>query len=127
MFDLSSVSSKTLYREFRSRKEIAPTAQAKFKGEYPSLSIDWREIFSLAFNVTLDTNLRVFQHKLLNRIIFTNDKRFKFKLVDSPSCTFCKTNEESLEHLLFFLKITEFFWKEVLSWLAICNNEIVDF
>ena len=127
MFDLSSVSSKTLYREFRSRKVIPPTAQAKFKEEYSSLSVDWKEIYSLAFNVTLDTNLRAFQYKLLNRIIFTNDKLFKFKLVDSPSCTFCKTNEESLEHLLFFCKITEFFWKEVLSWLAILNNEIVDF
>jgi len=30
MFDLSSISSKTLYREFRSRKEIPWTAQAKF-------------------------------------------------------------------------------------------------
>ena len=127
MFDLSSVSSKILYREFRSRKEIPPTAQAKFKEEYPSLSIEWKEIYSLAFNVTLDTNLRVFQYKLLNRIIFTNDKLFKFKLVDSPSCTFCKTNEESLEHLLFSCKITEFFWKEVLSWLAILKNERVDF
>ena len=36
------------------------------------------------------------------------------------------TNEESLEHLLLFCKITEFFWKEVLSWLAILSNEIVD-
>ena len=40
MFDLSSISSKTLNREFRSRKEIPPTAQAKFKEEYPSLAID---------------------------------------------------------------------------------------
>ena len=61
------------------------------------------------FTFTLDTNLRVFQYKLLNRIIFTNDKLFKFKLVDSPFCTCCKTNEESLEHLLFFCKITELF------------------
>ena len=79
------------------------------------------------FTLTLDTNLRVFQYKLLNLIIFTNDKLFKFQLEDSPSCTFCKTNEESLEHLLFFCKIIEFFWKEVLSWLAILINEIVDF
>ena len=112
MFDLSSVSSKTFYREFRSRREIRSTAQAKFKEGYPSLSIDRKEIYSLAFNVTLD------------RIIFTNDKLFKFKLVDSPSCTSCKANKESLEHLLFLCKITEFFWKEVLSWLAILNNEI---
>ena len=124
----SNVSSKTFYREFRALKVIPPTAQAKFREDYPSLSIDWKEIYSLAFNVTLDTNLRVFQYKLLNSIIFTNDKLFKFKLVDSPSCTFCKTNEESLEHLLFFCKITEFFCrKEVLSWLAILNNGIDDF
>ena len=62
MFDLSSVSSKTLYSEFCSRKVILPTAQAKFKEEYPSLSIDWKEIYSLAFNVTLGTNLREFQY-----------------------------------------------------------------
>ena len=114
-------------REFRSRNEIPPTAQAKCKEEYPSLAIDWKEIYSLAFNVTLDTNLRVFQYKLLNRIIFTNGKLLIFKLVDSLSCTYCKIDEESLEHLLFFRKITEFFWKEVLSWLAILNNKIVDF
>ena len=71
--------------------------------------------------------MRVFQYKFLNGIIFANDKLLKFKLVDSPYCTFCKTNEESLEHLLFFCKIPEFFWKEVLSWLAILNNEIDDF
>ena len=66
---------KHFTESFVPRKEIPPTAQAKFKEEfYPSLSIDWKEIYSLAFNVTLDTNLRVFQYKLLNRIIFTNDK-----------------------------------------------------
>ena len=122
LFDLLSVSSKTFYREFHSHKEIPPNAQAKFKEEYPSLSIDWKEIDSLAFNVTLNTNLRVFQYKLLDRIVFMNDKLFKFKLVDSLSCTFCKINEESLEHLLFFCKITEFFWKEVLSWLVILKS-----
>ena len=53
MFDLSSVSSKTLYREFRSRKVISPTAQAKCNEDYSSLSVDWKEIYSLAFNVTL--------------------------------------------------------------------------
>lgn len=114
MFDLSSVSSNTFYREFRCCREIPPIAQAK---EYPSLSIDWKEIYSLAFNLILDTNFRVFQYKLLNRIIFTNDKLFKFKLVDLPSYIFCKTNEESLEHLLFLCKITERSTSNIISFL----------
>ena len=104
MLDLSSISSKTLYREFHSSKELPLTAQSKLKEEYPSLCIDWTEIYSLAFNVTLDTKLRVFQYEFLNRIIFTNDELFKFKIVDLPFCTFCKTNEEMLHHLLFFCK-----------------------
>ena len=105
MVDLSSISSKTLYREFCSRKEIPPAAQAKLKDNYPNLSTDWKEIYSLAFNVTLDTKLRLFQYKLLNHIIFTNIyKLYKLKIVDSPFFTFCKINEESLEHLLFSVR-----------------------
>ena len=127
MIDLASISSKMVYKEFRSRKEIPPTAQAKFKDEYPELSIDWKKIYSLAFSVTLDTNLRVFQYKLPNRIVFTKNKLYKFKIVDSPLCTFCKIEEESLEHLLFFCKATEVFWKEVLSWLAIHKNKTLNF
>jgi len=41
-------------------KEILPTSQAKLD-EYPNLSVNWKEIYSLAFNVTLHTKLRVFQ------------------------------------------------------------------
>ena len=71
MIDLASISSKMVYKEFRSLKEILPTAQAKFKDKYPELSIDWKKIYPLAFSVTLDTNLRVFQYKLLNRIVWS--------------------------------------------------------
>ena len=86
MFDLSSVSSKTLYREFRSRKVMPPTAQAKFKEEYSSLSVDWKEIYSLAFNVTLDTNLRAFQYKLLNRICHLVPSVRQMKSLSSICC-----------------------------------------
>ena len=109
------------------KKFLQPPAQAKFKDEYPELSIDWKKIYSLVFSVTLDTSLRVFQYKLLNRIVFTNNKLYKFKIVDSPLCTFCKIEEESLEHILFSCKATEVFWKEVLSLLAIYKNKTLIF
>ena len=32
------------------------------------------------------------------------EKAHKFKIVDSPLCAFCNTENESLEHLLFFLQ-----------------------
>ena len=47
------------FNPFRSFLSLHAAAQAKLKDEY---------------NVTLDIKLRVFQYKLLNRIIFTNNK-----------------------------------------------------
>ena len=126
MLDISSISSKIVYEEFLSRKVIPPTAQNKYKKEYPNLSVDWKKIYSLAFSVTLDTKLRAFQYKLLNHIVYTNDRLYKFKIVDSPLCAFCNSENESLEHLLFLCKASEVFWKEVLSWLAIHKNELLN-
>ena len=127
LVDLTSTTSKLLYKEFCSHKATPPTAQAKLEDKHPNCSFNWKKIYSLAFSVTLDTKLRAFQYKLLNRIVFTNDKLFRFNIVESPLCTFCTVDEESLEHLLFFCEVTELFWKEILSWLARCSDEAIDF
>ena len=36
-------------------------------------------------------------------------------LIDSPNCTFCQEDAESIEHLLFSCRISSEFWKHVLS------------
>ena len=124
--NLSDTKSRVLYKQFRSHKQTSPTAQAKLKNRYPDLSVDWKNIYSLAFEVTLDTKLREFQYKLLNLIIFTNEKLYKFKIIESLLCTFCNEEVESLEHLSYLCKISSFFWKELLSWLAVQRNKDLD-
>ena len=101
--DLANITSKLVYREFRSFKQTSATAKAKIWSKYPDLSIDWKRLYSLALETTLDTKLREFQYKLLNLIVFTNKKLYHFKMVESPLCVFCNEEEESLEHLLYFL------------------------
>ena len=44
-------------------------------------------------------------------------------LSQSPNCTFCNEEPESLEHLLSRCKVSSEFWKQVLSWLK--ENNIV--
>ena len=63
VFDLSSISSKILYREFRSLKEILSITQAKLNDGYPNLSVDRKEICLLVLNITLDTKVRVPKYK----------------------------------------------------------------
>jgi len=64
---------------------------------------DWKKLpfHSLPFAVIVETKNREFQYKILNDIIYTNDKLFRFKMIESPLCTFCQKEDESLEHLLF--------------------------
>ena len=45
--------------------------------------------------VTIDTNLRIFQHKILNSVLYLNEKLFKFKIVSSPLCSFCNSGNEN--------------------------------
>ena len=70
------ITSKLVYREFRSVKQTTATAKTKILSRYPDLSIDWKRLYSLTFETTLDTKLRQFQYKLLNVIVFTNKKLY---------------------------------------------------
>ena len=49
--------------------------------------------------------------------IFTNEKLYLIVVVESPNCTFCQEEAESVKHLLFSCRISSDFWKHVLSWL----------
>ena len=51
--DLSNVTSKLLYSEFKARKQTPPTAQKKLQNKYPELAVDWKKIYSLPFVVTI--------------------------------------------------------------------------
>ena len=76
------------------------------------------EIYSLPFTVAHDTKTREFQYKLLNNIVFTNEKLFRFKMIDSPLCAFCQTEVEPPEHLFFHCNVTKSFWQLLFSWIS---------
>ena len=77
----------------------------------------------LEANTLFITN-RSFQFKNINRIVFTSEKLFRFGMADSPSCAFCQTEGESVEHLVLSCKVSSSFWKHVLSWLHDYNISV---
>ena len=96
-----------------------PTAQSRFNEMLPDSELVWNKIYSLPFQVALDTKSRDFQYKTLNRISFTNAKLSKFKLVESPLCSFSGKEEETPEHLFVFCQYAELSGKKS---LACCVN-----
>ena len=59
-----------------SLKQTPATAKAKILHKYPDLviAIDWKKLYSLAFETKLNTKLRELQYKILNLIIFMNKR-----------------------------------------------------
>ena len=128
LIPILDASSKHIYRSFLAKKQTTPTAKdrEKLSAKYHRLTIDWKRVYLLSFRTTLETKLRGLQFKILNRIVFTNEKLFRFDMAESDKCAFCQTEVESIEHLHFSCKYPLFFGNIiVLSWLR-DNNITVE-
>ena len=68
--------------------------------KYLNMLTDWKKVYLLPFQSTLESKDREFQYKVLNRIVFTNEKFCCLGIVESPICAFCLEELESVEHFL---------------------------
>ena len=76
------VSSKQIYQIFVGLKQISPSAKQKLTDKYSNTIIEWEKVYSLPFCTTLESKIREFQYKILNCIVFTNVKLYRFGLAD---------------------------------------------
>ena len=116
-FSLDPINSKKLYWELVEMTQVYSSARHKYTTLFHNPDLDWETITLIPHVVTIDTYTRIFQYKILNRILFTNKSLYKMKIVSSPLCTFCNTSDESLEHLFCYCKHSLAFWKSVVLWL----------
>lgn len=63
------------------------------------------------------------QFRLLHRIIGVNSYLFRLKVKDSPLCSFCNEEEETIEHLFWNCPISNSFWFDCIS---NCLKEPID-
>ena len=57
------------------------TLQSYYEKLLETTNLNWKEIYILPRQVSIDINLRMFQYKLLNNILFLNKILFKYKKV----------------------------------------------
>ena len=65
-----------------------------------------------------DVYLRYIQFRTLHRRFYTNDKLFKMKIKESSLCDMCKTDEDSIEHMLIKCSKSRNLWREFEIWLS---------
>ena len=96
---LQAITSRIAYTLLTKPLIEKPTAQKSISELLGTSDINWRVVYQLPHRVTNETSLLVFQYKILNNILYLNNRLHKFGFVESPLCSLCNREPESILHL----------------------------
>ena len=82
-----------------------------------------QKFFSVPYRIASEAYVWSFQYRMLNFILFTNDKLFKIGLSVSDKCSFCGTCSEDLYHLFFYCSTAQAFWNRFTVWWSDLGGE----
>ena len=99
LLSLEKSNSKELYLVQLTRDFCKPTSQIYFEKHFNDCVLDWKYIYVLPRIVTSDSYTRYFQYKVLNNVLYSNEKLFFFGISETSQCSFCNQNNETVEHL----------------------------
>ena len=109
---------KDMYNVLINRKKETSTSILKWnENGYRFTASEWSKIFELPFKVTQESKLHWLQFQILHRLIPTNQYLHKLKLKTSPTCSFCKNDIESIEHLFIECPLVRKIWDDIEEWL----------
>ena len=113
VFDVLEKTSKHYYTLIISTKAKFPNNAQVLKRDFNLNDERLKKVFILPHTVNFEPYVRAFQYKVLHSILFTNTKLFKIGFVREDKCSFCKSQSETLSHLLFDCKKTRSFWRDL--------------
>ena len=114
---MACISSKMAYQKLIEPLSKLPTSQLYSEKVLGFGKVEWENVYMLPRIVTIESSLRSFQYKILNNILYLNERLFKFNIVDSPLCSLCGAYNESIKHLVCTCTVTQRLWDQVRSWL----------
>ena len=79
-------------------------------------NIEWSLVYTLPRKVTIDTSTRIFQYKILNNILYLNNRLYKMTIAESPLCSLCGSDTETILHFFFHCSLTQNLWTQMQNW-----------
>ena len=115
---------QTNYFRFVQNLKSQPTSAKYFEKKLQAHNnINWNHVFLLPRKVTIESKMRIFQYKIqlkiLSNILFLNAKLFKMKIIDSPLCSLCREENDTIWHLFSQCKVTIHYWRSLQTWLMV--------
>ena len=115
---LDRLSSKEVYNIQLSKIVETPTSQNHIQKLLNVQTLPWKNIYTLARSISIDSYSRVFQYKCLNSILYLNLALFKMGLCDSPLCSYCHNDNETIPHLFYFCDSAMTLWTDIRNFFS---------
>ena len=110
---LEKLSSKELYSLLISAINHQPTSQKYFDNLFSNVELPWKEIYLNARKATANSHLRSFNYKIINNVLYLNEKLFQFGKTQSPLCSFCHNEAETTLHVFHKCSVTKTLWNQL--------------
>ena len=107
---INKLSSSEIYKILITNISKPPTSQKFFNNKF-DVAEKWKKVYLLPRFCTIDAYSRMFQYKILNNVLYLNEKLFHLHLVDSPLCLLCNGAIENIEHLFCDCPVTRNLWQ----------------
>ena len=75
-----------------------PTSQHDQEKKLDEYDFNSKLIFRIPRIDTYETKIRIFQYKLLNIVLYLNEKLFYFGIISQSNCSFCELYDETLQY-----------------------------
>ena len=123
VFCVNTKKSRDYYSLLISKKAKLPNAITFLLRDFNLSEKELQQVFLLPHKVALEPYVRAFQYKVLNRILYTNEKLHKIGFIPHKDCTFCKSESETLTHLLYHCPFSIAFWRDFEAYWSLVKNE----
>ena len=80
------------------------------------------EQFQRLYKLTTITKFQDFHYRLLHNVIFTNNRLYYWKIVESKKCEYCVEESQTPMHLLFQCPQAQTLWKQFKKFLIDCTG-----
>ena len=112
------MTSKNAYTKLHKSVTSPPTSQKSLANLLQFDNVDWGKIHLFPRQTTIESSLQSFWYKMLTNTLYLNGRLFKFCIAESPLCSQCIQEKESIIHLFVTCPITHNLWEELCAWLS---------
>ena len=126
LFLKSSKGIQDIYKVLNSNLS-EPTNKEKIMGKFEISEKEMEHIYNLPFKITKNSKLQWFQYKINHFVLTTNSFLSKIKLIQNPTCTFCKLESETIVHLLWECEKVQSLLEEIDDWISNSSHATLNY